>query len=94
METETDDINRAMMLDGNAVAGRFVALFGAEMTTNLTECASCGQDHMMGALLAFTHAPGVVLRCPSCEGVMFRLVETPRGVYLDARGAAFIRIER
>jgi hypothetical protein len=94
METETDDINRAMMLDGNAVAGRFVALFGAEMTTNLTECASCGQDHMMGALLAFTHAPGVVLRCPSCAGVMFRLVETPRGVYLDARGAAFIRIER
>jgi len=49
---------------------------------------------MMGALLAFTHAPGVVLRCPSCEAVMFKLVETPRGIYLDARGAAFVRIER
>lgn len=94
METEADDVNRAMMLDGNAVAGRFAAVFGAEMTTNLTECASCGQDHMMGALLAFTHAPGVVLHCPSCEAVMFKLVETPRGVYLDARGAAFVRIAR
>ncbi|OEO31048.1 hypothetical protein VW23_018340 [Devosia insulae DS-56] len=94
METEADDVNRAMMLDGNAVAGRFAALFGAEMTTSLTECASCGQDHMMGALLAFTHAPGVVLRCPSCEAVMIKLVETPRGVYLDARGAAFVRIAR
>jgi hypothetical protein len=94
MEAVDDDLNRAMMLDGNAVAGRFFALFGAEMTANLTECASCGQDHMMGALHAFTHAPGVVLRCPSCEAVMFRLVETPRGIYFDARGAAFVRIER
>lgn len=92
METETEDLNRALMLDGNAVAGRFLAIFGAEMTTNLTECASCGQDHMMGALLAFTHAPGIVLRCPSCEAVMVKLVETPHGVYLDARGAAFVRL--
>ena len=46
MEAVDDDLNRAMMLDGNAVAGRFFALFGAEMTANLTECASCGQDHM------------------------------------------------
>jgi hypothetical protein len=92
MDMEPDDLNGALMLDGNAVAGRFLAIFGAEMTTNLTECASCGQEHMMGALLAFTHAPGVVLRCPSCEAVMVKLVETPRGVYLDARGAAFMRI--
>lgn len=92
MESETDDVTRALMLDGNAVAGRLVALFGAEMTTSLTECASCGQDHMMGALLAFTHAPGVVLRCPSCEAVMLKLVETPYGIYLDSRGAAFVRI--
>ena len=94
MQSETDDLTRAMMLDGNALAGRFMDLFGAEMTTSLTECASCGQDHMMGALLAFTQAPGVVLRCPSCEAVMLKLVETPQGVYLDARGAAFVRIAR
>ena len=92
MEFEGDDITRAMTLDGNAVAGRFVAMFGVEMTTSLTECANCGQDHMIGALLAFTQAPGVVLRCPTCEAVMLKMVETPRGVYLDARGAAFLRI--
>ncbi len=94
MEIETDDVNRAMMLDGNAVAGRLAALFGTEMTTSLTECANCGQGHMMGALLAFTQAPGIVLRCPSCEAVMLKLVETPRGTYLDARGVAFVRIDR
>jgi hypothetical protein len=94
MEAETDDVNRAMMLDGNAIAGQLFALFGTEMTTSLTECASCGQDHMMGALLAFTSAPGAVLRCPSCEAVMLKVVDTPRGVYLDARGAAFVRIAR
>lgn len=94
MEAEAEDVTRGLMLDGNAVAGRFAALFGLEMTTNVTECASCGQDHMIGALLAFTQAPGVVLRCPSCGGVIFKLVETPRGIYLDARGAAIVRIAR
>ena len=46
----------------------------------------------MGGLLAFTHAPGMVLRCPACEEVMVRIVQTPGGIYLDARGAAHVRL--
>ncbi|MEO7889591.1 MAG: DUF6510 family protein [Vicinamibacterales bacterium] len=93
METETDDPAREMMLDGNAVAGELMEMFGTEMTANDAECGTCGQTHAVGALLAFTHAPGLVLRCPSCEAVVVRVVRTPRGVYLDARGAAYLRLK-
>ncbi|MEP7239706.1 MAG: DUF6510 family protein [Devosia sp.] len=92
MTDDSDDIARALVLDGNAVAGEMMAMFGVEMTTSASECAHCGQRHMMGALLAYVGGPGIVLRCPSCEGMMVKLVRTPAGTYLDARGAAFVRI--
>ena len=46
----------------------------------------------MGALMAFMRGPGIVLRCPSCEAVIARIVETTTAVYFDARGAAFVRM--
>lgn len=88
------DLNRELMLDGNAVGGTFYEIFSAEMTAAPTECAGCGKVAEMGALLAFTHAPGLVLRCPACENVVVRIVRTPRAIYLDARGAVYLRIER
>ena len=94
MDDETIDVNRALMLDGNAVAGLLQGIFGAEMTTNPAECANCGNVSEMGGLLAFTRAPGAVLRCPACEEVMVTIVETPNGIYLDARGAAYVRLAR
>jgi hypothetical protein len=92
MEEETFDLNRALMLDGNAAAGLLQEVFGLEMTANPAECANCGNVSEMGGLLAFTQAPGLVLRCPACEAVMVRLVQTPRGTYLDARGATYVRL--
>ena len=92
MQSNHDDLNRALMLDGNAAAGQLQAMFGFEMTANAAECAGCGHTAEMGALLAFTHAPGLVLRCPACEGVMLRVVETPAATYLDARGMVYLRI--
>jgi hypothetical protein len=93
METQTD-ADRALLLDGNAVAGVLQALFGVEMTASPTACAHCGRAGALGTLLAFTHAPGLVLRCPACEHVMLRIVETPDAVYLDARGAVYLRMGR
>jgi hypothetical protein len=94
VDEERIDLNRALMLDGNAVAGMLQEIFGAEMTVSPTECAGCGAEGLMGGLLAFTHSPGVVLRCPACEGVMVRVVATPEAVYIDARGAVYLRVER
>ncbi len=94
MEQKPMDMNRELMLDGNALAGILYDIFGAEMTTTPAECANCGDVAEMGALLAFTHAPGMVLRCPSCENVVVRIVQTPDSIYLDARGAAYLRLTK
>jgi len=88
------DMNREMMLDGNAAAGVLQDIFALEMTASPTECAHCGNVGEIGTLLAFTQAPGTVLRCPVCENVMLRIVETPDAIYLDARGAAYLRLQR
>ncbi len=94
MADEPVDRNRELMLDGNAVAGLLRDVFSREMTPTPTECATCGKESELGGLLAFTQAPGVVLRCPACESVIMRLTATPGAIYLDARGAVYLRLTR
>lgn len=94
MDAQQDDINHELMLDGNSAAGMFQEIFGVEMTTSMTECATCGNEGEIGTLLAFVQAPGTVLRCPTCQSVMIRIVETPDSIYLDARGAMYLRLAR
>lgn len=94
MDDTSVDQSREMMVDGNAVAGLLQEIFAGEMTAAPTECAHCGNRGEIGTLLAFTQAPGAVLRCPVCEGVMLRIVQTPDSIYLDARGAVYLRLAR
>ncbi|MDP9281647.1 MAG: DUF6510 family protein [Chloroflexota bacterium] len=89
-ERTTDD----RTLDGNAVAGMLEQLFGADMTAADSQCAGCGREGQVGTLLAYTSAPGVVLRCPTCSTVMLRMVETPRGTLVEAKGLAYVRLTR
>jgi hypothetical protein len=92
VDDDDTDMNTALMMDGNAVAGRLEDIFGRDMTTAVTRCAGCASQAEMGALMVFTRGPGVVLRCPTCEAIIARIVETTTALYLDARGAAFVRI--
>ncbi|MBI3537204.1 MAG: hypothetical protein HY070_06580 [Chloroflexi bacterium] len=82
------------MLDGNAVAGLLQEIFAIEMTATPTECANCGNAAEVGGLQAYTQAPGAVLRCPACESVMIRIVQTPNHIYFDARGAVRLTLPR
>jgi len=84
------DMNRQLMLDGNAAAGVLYEIFNLEMTTSLSECATCGNQGEVGTLLVFNQGPGMVMRCPVCENIVMRIVETTHSFYLDARGAAFV----
>jgi hypothetical protein len=94
VEETIADLNRELMLDANAAAGIFQEIFGADLTAEPCECAHCGAEGQMGTLLAFTHAPGIVLRCPACEGVVLRITQTPNAWYIDARGAVYLRLAR
>jgi hypothetical protein len=91
---ETKDINRELMLDANATAGVLYEIFGVEMTASPTECAHCGNEAEVGTLLAFTQGPGIVLRCSTCENVVLRITQSPEAIYLDARGAVYVRLAR
>jgi Family of unknown function (DUF6510) len=91
---ERTDINHELMLDANATAGLLFEVFGVEMTASPTECANCGNEGEIGTLLAFTQGPGIVLRCSACEHVVLRIVQTPDAIYLDARGAVYLRLSR
>ena len=94
MESTGGDMNRALMLDGNAAAGVLREIFAVELTASPTECANCGREGELGTLPAFVRAPGLVVRCPACEQVMLRIVQTPEAIYLDARGVVTLRLDR
>jgi hypothetical protein len=94
MNMEDADMNTALMVDGNAVAGQLLDVFGRDMTMAVARCAACATEAAMGALMAFTHGPGIVLRCPTCEAAVARIVETPADIYIEARGATFLRMPR
>jgi uncharacterized protein DUF6510 len=94
MHDDEPDMNTALMLDGNAVAGQLQWIFGRDMTMTVARCSDCATDTEMGALMAFTRGPGAVLRCPACEAMIVRIVVTPAAYYIDARGAMFMRLER
>jgi hypothetical protein len=86
------DIIQEMRLDGNAVAGVLQEIFTEEMTACPAKCANCGQVGEVGRLLAYVHTPGIVLRCPGCSAIVLRLVTTGKEIYLDARGAKYLKI--
>ncbi|HEY6057780.1 MAG TPA: DUF6510 family protein [Candidatus Limnocylindrales bacterium] len=94
MEEPTVDPMADQILDGNAVAGVLAAALGVDMTDVPSRCAHCGATNVVAELRAYVRAPGTVLRCPSCDGVVVRFVETEVATYVDARGAAFLRFER
>ncbi len=93
-EEVAGDVNRALMLDGNALAGLLQEAFELDMTAVPAECAHCGHVAAIGQLWAFTQAPGAVLRCPACEAVMLRISTVPGAMYLDARGVVALRFAR
>ena len=64
------------------------------MTAVPGQCAHCRTVNVVAQLRAYTRAPGIVLRCPACSGVVLRIVETPTAILVDATGVSWLRFER
>jgi hypothetical protein len=94
MDSNQVEESISFMLDGNALAGLLYELFDMEMTIAALECASCGRQGELGSLWAFVESPGYILRCPDCQNIVIRMTVTPKQIYLDARGAAYLRIPK
>lgn len=76
------------VLDGNAIGGLLVEVFGAEMTAAVGTCGSCGTARHVAELAVYPPGPGTVVRCRYCDNVLMVFV-TARGVTcVDLRGLA------
>jgi hypothetical protein len=79
-------------LDGNAAAGELREVFAVDLTAAVGQCAGCGRVAVLAEARLYVHAPGLVARCPGCDGVLFRLVKAPGRTWLDLRGLAYLQI--
>jgi Family of unknown function (DUF6510) len=86
--TETSDLR----LDGNAIGGLLLELFGVEMTTATGVCGSCGTPDLVARLEVYVQAPGTVVRCAHCHAVVMRVVRGPERTWLDLSGLASIEL--
>ena len=73
-------------LDGNAIAGLLMQVFGTEMTTAAGVCASCTAVGLLAEQMVYNRAPGTVVRCRSCTSVLMVLVEVREIHCVDRRG--------
>jgi hypothetical protein len=73
-------------LDGNAIAGRLVAVFGAELTTATGACASCGRRSLVRESAVYLRGPGTVVRCRHCAAVVTVIVEAHGVSCVDLQG--------
>jgi hypothetical protein len=79
-----------MRLDGNAIAGTLGEVFVQDMTTARVACGGCGSVEAIGAEHAYTHAPGIVLRCCHCENVLLVLTRARDRHVLSFRGSTWL----
>jgi hypothetical protein len=78
-------------LDGNAIAGQLLEVFGVELTTATGTCANCAAAAPIAELVVYMSA-GTVARCRSCEAVVIVLVERPGATRVDMRGMAALEV--
>ena len=81
-------------LDGNAIGGLLREIFTVEMTDAVTTCAGCGAVNAVGRVDVYVHAPGTVVRCPSCESVLMRIVRGPGRYWVDLTGTRCLEFAR
>jgi hypothetical protein len=78
--------------DGNTLAGPLSEIFTVDLTGAVVRCVGCGLTGPLATVRVYSHAPGLVARCPGCDQVILRLVRTPDSAWLDLRGTVSLRI--
>jgi hypothetical protein len=79
-------------LDGNALAGPLREVFAVDLTAATTRCACCARVGTVAELRVYSHAPGLIARCPVCQDVVLRMVRGPDRAWLDLRGSAYLEV--
>jgi hypothetical protein len=80
------------VLDGNAVGGLLLELFGVELTAAPCVCGACGAREEIARLDVYVDCPGVVIRCRHCAQVMITIVRGPERTWVDLRGTSMMEL--
>jgi Family of unknown function (DUF6510) len=75
-------------VDGNAIGGLLIDVFGTEMTTASSTCGTCGASRPVAELVVYRRAPGTVVRCRTCGSVLMVFVKTHGMTSVDLTGLA------
>jgi len=79
-------------LDGNGAAGKLSEVFAVDVTSARGRCDSCGNVAQLGEAVVYMNAPGLVIRCRACEGVLLVLVSGDRMRRLTVRGMSWLEL--
>jgi Family of unknown function (DUF6510) len=79
-------------LDGNAIGGVMLELFGVEMTTATSVCGSCGAHEQMARADVYADAPGIVVRCTYCKAVQLTIVRGNDRTWLSLSGLSSLEL--
>jgi Family of unknown function (DUF6510) len=75
-------------LDGNAIGGLLIDVFGTEMTAAGSICGSCRASRTVAELVVYRNAPGTVVRCRTCGSVLMVFVQVHGVTCVDLSGLA------
>ena len=76
------------VLDGNAIGGLLMSLFGTDMTTATGTCGSCAAVRQVAELAVYQPGLGTVVRCRSCTAVLMVFTEIRGVTCVDLEGLA------
>jgi hypothetical protein len=76
------------VLDGNAIGGLLLEVFGTEMTAAVTVCGGCGAVGQVAELAVYRPELGTVVRCRVCDRVLMVFVRARGVTCVDLWGLA------
>jgi hypothetical protein len=69
-------------VDGNAIGGLLLSVFGSEQTAVLVTCVHCRASGPLAGCVVYRGGPGTVVRCRACDGQLM--------VFVDRRGVTCV----
>ncbi len=81
-------------LDGNVAAGMLREVFALELTAARGRCDGCGAEAFLAEAVAYVDAPGLVLRCASCDNALLVLVRSDGRYWLGVQGLTWLELSR
>ena len=79
-------------LDGNVAGGMLREVFALEVTSARGRCDACGAEAFLAEARAYVDAPGLVLRCASCESPLLVLVRGDGRAWLGVHGLTWLEL--